>query len=319
MTTETIIQAAAAPAPVAAPAAETAATATAPAAAPTPAPAPAAPIAAGNAEDKPTAAPANWPDNWRDMLASGDEKARKQLERMSSPSDVLKAWRELEQKKGSGALMAKAPDGKNPEEMARWRADNGIPESPDKYDTTLPDGLVIGDDDKQMLGGFLKQMHDKNVHPEVVKTALGWYYQQQDQQIAQQSESDMAYRRQTEDALRAEWGGDYRANVNAVADFLVGKFGPEVGGQLHMARMPDGTILGNNPQVLKALASIAREIDPGATVVPGASNHGAAIASELEQIQKTMRDEPQKYWKDPKMQTRFGELLAVQEKLSKRG
>jgi hypothetical protein len=71
--------------------------------------------------------------------------------------------------------------------------------------------------------------------------------------------------------------------------------------------------------VLKALASIAREIDPGATVVPGAANHGAAIASELEQIQKTMRDEPQKYWKDTKMQARFGELLAVQEKMKARG
>ena len=276
-------------------------------------------IAGGAVQDKPVTTPATWPDNWRDLMAAGDEKFRKQLDRVTDPSVFAKNYRELESKKGAGLLVQKLSDNPTPEELSAYRQANGIPETPDKYDTTLPNGLVVGDADKELVGGFLKAMHEKNASPEQVKHALAWYYQQQDEQIANQAKHDYTQRVQAEESLRQEWGNEFKMRVDSVSDFLVKTFGPEQAQNLQMARLSDGSVLGNNPAILKALAQVAHEINPAHTVVPGAANQGQAIESELQTIQRTMRDEPQKYWSDPSMQKRLGELLEAQQRMKARG
>ena len=306
--TDTIIEAPAAPAAVTPPAAIT-----------PPAPA-AAPPTIVNDPAAPTApAPATWPDNWRDLLASDDDGAKKQLERMSSPQDVMKAYREMVKKQGSGQLRASLPDNATPEQLTQYRKDNGIPETHDKYDLTLPDGLVIGDHDRPIVDGFLKDMHTANTPPALVKQALGFYFKQQQEQIKEAAIQDVARKTEATQALQSEWGGEFKQNVDLAKGLLLTQFGEEMANDLFYSRLPDGSLFGSNPSVLKGLVAIAKDINPTATIVPAGGNQVAAIGDEITKYQTMLRENPQEYYRDPKHASRFAQLIEAEKKIAARG
>lgn len=271
--------------------------------------------------DKPAAAPADWPEDWRAKLSDGDEKTLKKLERYQSPKDVAKALRALEAKMSSGQVEKLTEDA-TPEQVAAWRKDNGIPEKPEGYLETLK-GLVIGDDDRPVVDSFLTAMHGDNVKPDTVAKALDWYYKSQEAAIADQAAKDKEYKAKSEDALRSEWGSEYRGNVNAIRAFL--DTAPPDGDGVPMidllmgARLSDGTALGDNPAAMKWLSRLASDANPAGFVSPGAGGSQAqSIDDEIDGIKKRMRQDRAGYDKDEKMQARFEKLLEAREKLSSR-
>ena len=279
------------------------------------APAAAAPAAA----DPATPAPKDWAA-LRTEIAGDDDKLLKRLSRYSSVKDVTDALIAAQNKIASGTLKSALPADPTPEQLAEWRADNGIPESPDKYDTALPDGMTIGEFDKPIVDNFVKQAHELNLTPDQVKSTLAWYFKDQEQQVAELRQADAAFTTESTEKLREEWGSEYKLNMNLV-DGLLSQL-PENGKDLLMgARLADGTPLGSNPKVLRFFANLAREVNPVATVVPGSGTNAAqAIESEMANIQKLMGDRTSEYWNGPtanKMQARYRELVTVQEKLKK--
>lgn len=264
----------------------------------------------------------DWPDDWRDKLAKGDEKARKRLDRFQSPADVLKSWQELERKMSSGEVKAKLPADATEEQVAAWRKDNGIPEKADGYLSVLPSGLVIGDDDKPMINSFLERVHGKNAPPEVVAEAVEWYYAQQEEQITAQVTADKAFKQSAEDSLRAEWGGEYRANVNSISAFLdtapQTDDGQPLKDLLMGARLADGTRFGDNPAALKWLARLAADANPAGFVAPaGGGSQVDSVRDEIAKIEGVMRTDRAAYNKDEKMQARLRQLYDAEEKLSR--
>lgn len=269
-------------------------------------------------DDKATTAPADWPDDWRAKLAGDDEKLSKRLDRFKSPKDILTAYRALEQKMSSGEVRSKLPDDATEEQIAAYRKENGVPEKAEGYLDALPDGLVVGEEDKALVSSFLETAHGKNVSPDVVNDMLSWYYGQQDEAAAAQTEADKKFAADAEDQLRAEWGGEYRANINSVKSFL--SSAPEGLGDLLMgARLADGTPLGNHPDALRWLTSLANDINPAGFVSPGAGGSQAqSIEDEIAGIEKVMREDRKAYDKDEKMQARLRQLYDAQEKLGSR-
>ena len=268
----------------------------------------------------------DWREDWRDLMAGGDPKERARLDRFRSPVDVYKSARELEKKMSSGDVKAKLPSDATEEQIAAWRKDNGIPEKPDGYLEKLPSGLVIGDEDKPMLESYLAEVHGANATPEVVAKTLDWYFRQQEATAAAQTDAqadaDKVFKQWAEDALRAEWGAEYRGNVNSIMSFLDAApptdDGSPLKGLLMGARLSDGTLLGNNPTALKWLASLAQEANPAGFIAPGAgTSQLSVVEDELNGIRKVMRESRHTYDKDEKMQERFRVLLAAQEKLRK--
>jgi hypothetical protein len=275
-------------------------------------------IADSAVSDKAVAAPADWPEGWRNKLSGDDKKELARLERFGSPADVYKAYRAMEQKMSSGEMKAKLPDNATPEQLAQYRKDNGIPETPDKYDLTMPNGLVIGEQDKPLVNEFLKEMHGVNASPETVKSALSAYYKIVENQKVQAAEQDSNFRAESEDALRKEWGGDFKRNVAMVSELLesapAGLKDKILGG-----RTAEGKLLGDDPAVLKFFANMSREINPAATVVPGAGfNAPTAIADEITNLNRQMGDRSSDYWskdKGPALQARYRELVGAQQKM----
>jgi hypothetical protein len=80
---------------------------------------------------------------------------------------------------------------------------------------------------------------------------------------------------------------------------------PEVKADILLARLPNGRRLGDDPAALKVLASMAREANPEYTVVPAPGFQN--FEGELEALQKKVGTP--EYWRDPKMQARYRELL----------
>jgi len=273
--------------------------------------------------DKPAAAPADWPEDWRSKLAGDDAKALKAFERFKSPNDMAKSLLEAQKKISSGATRPQLAEGATEEQVAEYRKALGVPDTPDGYLEKINSGLVIGDDDKPLLESFLASAHGKNAPPEFVESALEWYYDLQEKQTAEQSAADSEAKRNGEDALRAEWGGEFRANINAITAFLdtapTTEDGTPLKDLLMGARLSDGTALGNHPDALRWLSNMASESNPAGFVSPGAGGSQAqSVDDEIASIQKVMRSDRATYDKDPKMQARLLTLLDAQAKLSAR-
>jgi hypothetical protein len=265
----------------------------------------------------------DFPDDWRQKLSKGDEKELKRLERMKSPVDLLTAYRALEKKMSSGEVKASLKKDATAEQITAWRAENGIPEKPEDYDLTLPDGLKIADTDKPVIDKVLASMHSVNASPEAVKATLGAYYAAQQEQLDQLAAIDKEFEIATKVELRAEWGSEYKGNINSIENLLANHADDEFKQNLFDGRLANGSKIKDDPATLRFLAGLAREINPLATITGGSSNNAAAsIDTELATLNKQMADLSSEYWKGPnvdKVQARWRELTNAQSKYKARG
>jgi len=251
----------------------------------------------------------DWSPEWRDKIAGDDKEFRKTLDRFNSPADVAKSWKEISTKVSSGEYKKTIPfpDKGTPEQQAEWRAEMGLPASADKYDLKLPDGLVIGEDDKPVIDKFLAKILPKNVPADAASAAVAAYYEIQNEAQSQAVEQDRAFQIQAEETLRAEWGPEYLPNKNRAEDFAVHTFGAEVGKALMEA----------GPDVVKAVSGLARQLNPEMTLVPNSANPSQAIADELAALNKIIGTN--EWYNSPDKQARYLQLQQGQEAIKKRG
>jgi hypothetical protein len=221
------------------------------------------------------------------------------LKRYASPAAVADALAHARDLIAKGQTRQPLAPDATPEQIAEYRRANNVPEAPDKYDTTLPDGLVIGEADRPMLDGYLGYAHSKHLPNEVVKANLEWYFQEQNRQREAQFEKDASTKQEVVTGLREEYGPDYKRQVRA-ADDMLDAVGPGFKEQLMQARMPDGTLVGANPTAVRFFINTALQINPFATVTPmGGGGAQATAEAELAQLQKEMGDRDGPYWKGP--------------------
>lgn len=265
-------------------------------------------------EAAPVAAPADWPEGWRNKMAGDDPKAQKLAERYKSPQDVMNALRAAQSKLSSGEDRVK-PEGEA--EQAAWRKERDIPETSTGYDMNdLGNGIVIGEADKPIIDGVLEKMHGVDVTSGQAKAIVAGYFEQQEKALTEQTAIDKSDQTQTEDALHAEWGQEYRGNMNQLKGFL--DSAPDGIGQLLLGgRLGDGTGIANHAGAVKWLLDQAQQINPMGTVVPAGGDTSTGVASKISSIEAVMRDDPDKYWKDEPMQAEYQNLLAYQERQKK--
>ncbi len=292
----------------------------APAAAPDKPAAPA-PAASAPALDKPAAPPAKpaaapsepakpvWPEDWQRQMAGEDDKELKQIGRYASPKAVWEKARALERRMSSGELKPVKPKEAKPEELAAWRKDVGIPEKPEAYDLKFDSGLVIGKEDKPIIDNFLKSAHAADMEPTHVKAAVQWYFDEVARQVDERAAKDDKDRVHTLDKLNAEYGGQFRRNINLLEGVL-SRFPDAVREDVKSARLPDGTALFNNPDVIRAFVAIALENNPAGIVAPAGIGDAPKVAmDEYRELQKYMKENRGAYNKDEGKQARMRELI----------
>lgn len=305
----------------------------APAPTPEPAPEPPKTIAAGGepeAPKEPEHKPA-WGEDWRakfaEHVAAGDKKAAeremKRLERIADPAAVYGMYRELEAKFSQGGLT-KIPGKDAPaEEVKAFHKALGVPDDPKQYieNLALPNGVVLGDRDKAIAGDFAAAMHKAGAPQSVMNEAMGWYFKAEEERAAEIDRQDDENKTQGLRALKDEWGPAFQRNTNAISSlFAYAPGGADMQNdgalfnRLLGGRMADGRIIGDDPDMVKFLVAIAKEVNPVATVVESADGSGKGIDDEIAEIEKLMRTDRRAYDKDLNKQSRYLELLEARSK-----
>ena len=230
--------------------------------------------------------------NWRQAIAGDDAEALKTLERMQHPKDVFKSYSELRTKMSKGELKSSVPfpDKGTDEQKAAWRAEQGVPATPEAYEIKPPEGVVIGEADKPFIDGFLKHAHSKNWTPDKVSDAIAYWGQQRiaRQEEAAQQKAEMT--KNTSDALHAEWGTEYRPTINKVDGLLDATVDDA---ELKAAIKGSAE---TSAGFSRFLATIATQLNPTSTLVSG--DAGAQISSVtdwLSKADKLMRTDRKAY------------------------
>lgn len=264
----------------------------------------------------------DWPADWRQKAAGADDKdgkILKQLERFASPLDLVKKLQE--QDKLISTFKSPLPKDATPEQLAEYRKANGIPEAADKYDLTLPGGLVVGEKDKPIVNNMLAAMHKDNLTNDQVKNILASYYAQEADFIKAREKAQSDFHNTNVDELNKEWGGEYRNEVTRVEN-LLNTFSAESQSALQFGVDANGMRFLDNKFVMRDLAVMSRMINPVTTVVGGGGGSQAdSVDTEIAQLDALMGDRESKYWKgseSEKLQARYRDLVGWKENQKKR-
>jgi hypothetical protein len=264
--------------------------------------------------------------DWRSKIAGDDKQfAEKVLSRYSDEAAFGKAHRALLQRMSSGELREAPkpfPDKGTDADKQAWRTAYGVPDKAEAYIEKMapPTGVVFGDADKpglERLAGFAEK---SNWSQDQYNAVLAAYHHELQAVTNAREEADAQFKQQAEDTLRSDWGSDFRPNINAIQNMLTGA--PEgVRERLMGGRTADGTMVGNDPTVLKWLASIARELHPASTILPS----GASVSqfqSRLAELEAMVKDANSEYYTGANsnaLRKEYLEHLEKQEKMQARG
>ncbi len=272
-------------------------------------------------DDPGTKGSTSWPENWRLDMAGGDDKLAKQLERYQNPADVSKALLAAQQRIRSGEYrrVTPPPDGKDEAAMTAWREENGLPKTADEYSFDVIEGFDFSkadDKTKAALGEFQKTFHGANLSKQQADAVVKGITAVSMQQMEEQAVADADHLDSNEDTLRADWGADYRTNVEANWNFLTQKFGgkDEALGILE-ARMPNGMKLANFPAFNKFLNDMARA--EGGDVLYGGGGDVKSADSRIAEIEKMLASGGNGYTNE--VADEYSALLAQKEARAKRG
>jgi hypothetical protein len=131
----------------------------------------------------------------------------------------------------------------------------GRPESPDKYEVALPENLpdqVKSQFSDEALSSFKQEAHRLGLNAQQVKSLVAWQAGNMGSQYDALNEMQGKSVEDGERALKEEWGRAYDQNIN-----FAKKAFSEYGGDSLAAKM-ESSGLGNDPDVLKAFANIAK-------------------------------------------------------------
>lgn len=313
--------AAPAPSPAAPAPAPAATSAPAPSPSAAPSPAPSASPAAPAASPAPSAAPAEakgiWPENWRETVSKDDAKKLAQLQRYGSPEAALQALFAAQERIRSGELMPKLGKDPSPEQLKEWREAHGIPETWEKYE--FGKDFKVEPENEPFLDLLKKSGHDTNQSPQQIRATFEVFKGLRDKVLADGVERDTNFKRECDDALREEWGPEFRRNENLITGLLDFSGSQELKDNFLNARMPDGRRLADSPEAKRLLLGLALIQNPVGVVVPGGgASREDGIDEEIAKIEKRMREDRAGYDKDNKQQARLRDLYDAREKFKGR-
>jgi hypothetical protein len=267
---------------------------------------------------EPAAPKGPWGDDWREKLAGSDEKRLERLKRFADPVALLQSQEEAQRKISEGLKPRERPGEKATEdEWAEYRKEHGIPDKVDDYvkAIALPDKRQIGEADKPVIEAFSERAIKSGIAPADMTVLVDEYYRMQEETQFQQAEEDSKFKKEAEKTLKADWGGDYSANIAAMRPYFDGVDG-ELFDNLMGGRMADGRKVGDHPAIVKFFATKAVAENPLAAVLPSGSGSAASIDDEIAKLEKRMGEDRNAWFKDDKAQARLQQLYTARERIA---
>lgn len=244
--------------------------------------------------------------DWRASFAGEDEKAQKMLARFNAPQDFTKSYFEAAERIRAGDVLKPLPEDATEEDIKVWREQQGIPLEANGYLEELPEGLVIGENDKDIVSKFAEKMHSVNASPAQVHAGLQFYTELQTMVDEEQAELDKKDAEEVAESLRDEWGNDYRANMN-IAKALVSDLPEEAQDRFLNARTSEGKALFNDPDIVKWLTAKGRELNPAAAIMPPGKTDDASILERKAFIESKMGSKEY----DARLQAEYSKIITA--------
>jgi len=235
-------------------------------------------------------------ESWAEITDGKNKELSGLAKRYSNdPVKILGALKELRAQISTGKFKKKdPPSSDNPEKLAEWREANGIPLEPDEYE--LPEGLQVGEYDEEMVGDFLKQMHDKNMPPDVPKDILSWYLEVEQQRVAKKAEADAEYAKNAEKEMRKKFGAEYTAKTTLVNDFLEKNF-----------NKPFAEAVATSTEYVEAFHDIISQLDPEINVGSSTMGNTESLTTQIAALEKEIGTDA--WFKDVEKQNKYKSLV----------
>jgi hypothetical protein len=155
----------------------------------------------------------------------------------------------------------------------------------------------------------------------MMSAALNWHFRNEEAQAAALDEADEAFRVESERTLKQEFDRGFARQTNAIATLFADAPGgadiddrSSLFARLMGGRLADGRIAGNDPDMVRFLVSLARDLRPAATVTEAGNPSGQSIESEIAEIRDKMRSDRRGYFADHALQARYREPIAMRER-----
>ena len=165
----------------------------------------------------------------------------------------------------------------------------GRPQSPDKYKFEIKSDVVPFEETS--IKQFAENAHKLGLNNKQAQGILE-FYKNNVEQIAQQSQIDIeTSQAQSQQQLRQEWGRAYDEKLTKAKSIAQANFSKE----LLNTQLKDGTVLGDNPEIIKGFANIANLLSEDKIISTESEsvNQGRDIQTE---ISKIMDDKSGPYW-----------------------
>ncbi len=150
-------------------------------------------------------------------------------------------------------LGSRVPIPKTDEEKAELYNKLGRPEDASKYEINIPNEMVDYFK-KEDVEQFKNVAHKIGLNNEQVNALMEYQVQSTQNTLTNEGAVMAQEKAQTEEVLKKEWGYDYDKNVRA-ADRALNVYGDD-----DLKNLLTETSAGNNPAVIKFLATIGKEI-----------------------------------------------------------
>ena len=261
--------------------------------------------------------------DWRAKYTEGlpaelADKAKKYLERRASPQELLKSALAADGKISELSTRVKLPAGKgdDPADVEAFRKAWGVPEAADKY--TLPEiqGVQWSEAQKGDIGEFFKAAHAANMNQAQAEAALNVLAQSNARQMAAFQEQAKAKAETVQEDLRAEYGRDYKANLELANRWVKEQFAPHAGengvSDLMNVKLADGTHLGEHPAFARWAVAKGREAaDHGVFELGDGATGGVSPDKRVDEIMAMKSKDPKAY-ASPAVQDELKKLVGFQ-------
>ena len=161
-------------------------------------------------------------------------------------------------------------------------------------------------------------MHERNVPPTAAAAALEWYQDYATAQAQEMNANLAKVAKETQSALRAEWGGEYDGNIGAAGELMTTHLGAEGFKDMMELRLLDGSRLQDNLAFVKMMAQIGADYYGSNAIFKGDIETTAKTLEEqkAELLELRVKD-PEKY-KSPAVQEKLQGIYAQLEKINAR-
>lgn len=250
-------------------------------------------------------------DDWRQKIAGEDAKLLKTLEKYKTPKDLADGYLNLQKEFHKTRPVPELPKDATKEQIAEYREKTGIPESWDKYDTNLADGIVIGENDKPIVDKYLQKAYEMNLKPAEVKQSLQAYFEITNQMQSEAIKQSELQQQEVVKGLQKEWGSQYKDNLNIVSAHLEKSLGADELSKLNSATLADGTFLINNPKILNHFLNQAKTEMGGNTITPSGTLDFVSLNERKAQLEKIANTDNRMWFNSPDMRKELADITAT--------